>query len=64
MPGLGIMLQAAGSQFYARRRQCCCPVGARCSMGLGRNQLINGLIQHNFKINLLFLEKFTVTPFD
>ena len=29
-------------------------------MGLGYNPLINDLIQHTFKINFLFVEKFTV----
>ena len=40
------------SQYYGRSRQCGCPVGARYSMGLGRNPLINGLTQHTFKFNL------------
>ena len=53
---------AERAHFYGRSRQCGRPVGARCSMGLGRNPLINGLIQHTFKINFLFLEKFTVIP--
>ena len=52
------------SRLYGRSRQCSCPVGARCSMGLGRNQLINGLNQHIFKLNILFIKKFTVIPFD
>ena len=38
-------------QYYGRSRQCGCPVGARCSMGLGKNPLINSLIQHTFKLN-------------
>ena len=33
-------------------------------MGLGRNPLINGLIQHTQKINFLFVEQFPVIPFD
>ena len=52
------------TRLYGRSRQCGRPVGARCSMGLGRNPLINGLIQHTFKLYILFLEKFTVIPFD
>ena len=51
-------------QYYGRSIQCDCPIGARCSMGLGRNPLINGLIQHTFKLDFLFVEKFTVIPFD
>ena len=54
----------ANAQYYGRSRQCGRPVGARCSMGLGRNLLINGLIQHTFNLNFLFVEKFTVIPFD
>ena len=49
--------------IYGRSRQCGRPVGAGCSMGLGRNLLINGLIQHTFKIFFLYVEKFTVIPF-
>ena len=45
-------------------RQCSCLVLARCSMGFGPNPLINGLILHTFKLNILFLEKFTVIHFD
>ena len=52
------------STTYGRSRQCGRPVGARCSMGLGRNPLIHGLIQHAFKINFLFVEKIQVIPFD
>ena len=52
------------SQFYGLSRQCGRPVRARCSMELGRNPLINGLIQHTFQINFLFVEKFPVIPFD
>ena len=51
------------SQYYGRSGQCGRPVGARCSIGLGRNPLINDLIQHTFKLNFLCLEKFTVIPF-
>ena len=29
---------------------------------LGRNPLINGLIQHTLKMNFLFVEKFPVIP--
>ena len=50
------------SQFNGRSRQCGRLVLAR--MGLGQNPLINGLIQYTFKLNFLFLEKFTVIPFD
>ena len=49
-------------QFYGRGRQCGCPFGAQCLMGLGRNPLTNGLIQHT--LNFLFVGKFPVTPFD
>ena len=41
--------KGAQAQYYGRSRQCGRPVGAQCSMGLGRNPLINGLIQHTFK---------------
>jgi hypothetical protein len=33
-------------------------------MGFGPNPKINGLIPHTFKLNILFLEKFTVIHFD
>ena len=52
------------AQLYDCGRQCGRPVGARCSMGFGPNPLINGLLQHTFKLNILFLEKFTVIHFD
>ena len=45
-------------------RQCSRPVLARCSMGFGPNPLIHGLILLTFKLNILFLEKFTVIHFD
>ena len=45
-------------------RRCSRPVLARCSMGFDPNPLINGLIMHTFKLNILFLEKFTVIHFD
>ena len=32
--------------------------GAQCSIRLDPNPLINGLIQHTFKINFNFVEKF------
>ena len=48
-------------QFYGRSGR---PVRARCSMGLGRKPLLNGLIHHTFKISFLFVEKFPVIPFD
>ena len=41
-----ITVQCMVTQFYGCSRQCGRPVGARCSMGLGRIPLINGLIQH------------------
>ena len=50
--------------YYGRSRQCGRPIIARCSMGLGRSPLINGLIQHTLKLNFLFVEKFTAIPFD
>ena len=52
------------TQYYGRNRQCGRPVGTQCSMGLGRNPLINGLIQHTFKLNILFVEKIIVIHFD
>ena len=55
---------AYSSQYYGCSRQYGRPVGARCSMGLVRNPLINGLIKHTFKFNFLFVEKFTVIPVD
>ena len=55
--------QAAGAQLYGRSRQCGRPVEARCSMRLGRNPLINGLIQHTLKLNILLVEKFTAIHF-
>ena len=33
-------------------------------VGLGRNPLLNDLIQQTFKLNFFFVEKFTVIPFD
>ena len=33
-------------------------------MGFGRNPLINGLIQHTFKLNFIIVKKITVIPFD
>ena len=51
-------------QLNEYSRQCSRPVLARCSMGFGPNPLINGLILHTFKLNILFLEKFTVIHFD
>ena len=44
-------------------RQCSRPVLDQCSMGFGPNPLINGLILNTFKLNILFLEKFTVIHF-
>ena len=44
-------------QLYGCSRQCGRPVWARCSMGFGPNPLINGLIQHTFKLNILFFRK-------
>ena len=52
------------AQLYECSRQCSCLVLARCSMGFGPNPKINGLLQHTFKFNILFLEKFTVIHFD
>ena len=52
------------TQSYGHSTQCGRPVGARCSMGLGRNPLINGSIQHTFKLNFLLVEQFTVIPLD
>ena len=48
------------AQLYGCSRQCSHPVLARCSMGFGPNPLMKGLIQHTFKLNILFLEKFTI----
>jgi len=61
---LGGEAREQGPQFYGCSRQCGRLVRARCSMELGWNPLINGLIQHTFKFNILFLEKFTVIHFD
>ena len=36
--------EGVGAQMYGHSRQCGHPVGALCSMGLGRKPLINGLI--------------------
>ena len=58
----GPVTQYAVTQFYGRSRQCGPLAGAQFSMGLGRNPLINGLIQHTFQINFLFVEKFPVIP--
>ena len=52
------------AQLYGCSRPCSRPVLAQRSMGFGPNPLINGLIQHTFKLNILFLEKFTVIHFD
>ena len=49
--------QASYAQLYDCSRQCGRPVRAQCSMGFGPNPLINGLIQHSFKLNILFLER-------
>ena len=40
-------------QLYGCRRQCSRAVLAWCSMGFGLNPLINRLIQHTFKLNIL-----------
>ena len=53
-------IKGCRAQLYGRSRQCGCSVGARCSIGLGRNPLKNVLIQHTFKLNILFVEKFIV----
>ena len=45
------------AQFYGRSRQYGCPVETQCSIGLGSNPLIIGLIQPISKLNFLFLEK-------
>ena len=50
------------SQYYSRSRQCGRPVGIRPE--LVRNPIINVLIQHTFKLNFLFVEKYTEIPFD
>ena len=62
--GLKWFLSKEYSQYYGRSRQFSRPVGVRCSMGLGRNPLIDGLFQHTFKFNFLLVEKFTEIPFD
>ena len=51
-------------QLYGCSRQFGRPVGAWCSMGFGPNPLIKRLIQHTFKLKILFLENFTVIYFD
>ena len=52
------------SQLHDCSKQCGHPVGARFSTGFGPNPLINGLIQHTFKLNILFVEKITVIHFE
>ena len=53
-----------GAQLNECSRQRSRPVLALCSMGFGLNPLISDLIQHTFKLNILFLEKFRVIHFD
>ena len=43
------------AQLYGRSRQCGCPVGALIEWEFPSNPLINGLFQHTFKINFLFV---------
>ena len=43
------------AQFYGCIRQCGRPVRDQCSIELGWNPIINGFIQHTFKLNILFL---------
>ena len=50
------------AQLYGRSRQCGRPVGALIEWEFRSNPLINGFIQHTFKINLLFVEHFQVIP--
>ena len=57
-------LKANETQLYGCSRQCSRPVLARCSMGFTPNPLINGLILHTFKLNILFLEKCALIHFD
>ena len=59
-----IVASYMNSQLYGCSGQGGRLVGARCSMGFGLNPLINGLIQHTFKLNILVLEEFTVIHFD
>ena len=60
----GDHLNTVQAQLYGCSRQCSRPALAQCSMGFGPNALIKGLIQHNFKLNILFKRKFTVIHFD
>ena len=43
------------TQLYGRSRQCGRPVGALIEWEFHSNPLIIGLIQHTFKINLLYV---------
>ena len=47
-------LNCCSTQFYGCSRKCGRPVRARCSMELGLNPLINGLIQLTLKLNISF----------
>ena len=58
------LLSYLWTRRYGCSRQCSRPVWAWCSMRIGRYPIINGLILHTFKLNILFLEKFTVIHFD
>ena len=58
------VFEAYRAQLNECSRQCSRPVLAQCSRGFGPNPLINGLILHTFKLNILFLEKFTEIHFD
>ena len=62
--GRGQCKEGGQSQLNECSRQCSRPVLARCSMGFGPNPLINGLNLPTIKLNILFLEKFTVMHFD
>ena len=55
---------AHNSHLYGCSRQAGRPVGALIEWEFHSNPLINGLIQHTFKINLLFVENFQVIPLD
>ena len=52
------------SHVYGCSRQCGRPVGPLIEWEFHSNPLINGLIQHTFEMNLLFVEHFQMIPLD
>ena len=55
--GTLLLVLALNPQLYGCSRQCSRPVLVQYSMGFSPNPLINGLIQHTFKLNIFFLKK-------